>query len=96
MTNRVSLRARMFVRAGLLLGSALVTQPLLAQGAAPAEGGNSGGGIEEIIVTAQKREQNLQNVPISITALTQDSIKANRIQDIRDLNAIAPNLTVRF
>ena len=92
MTNRVSRCARMFVRAGLLVGSALVTQPLLAQDAAPQEGG----GIEEIIVTAQKREQNLQTVPISITALTQDSIKANRIQDIRDLNAIAPNLTVRF
>ena len=53
-------------------------------------------GVEEIIVTAQKREQNLQSVPISITALSADAIVSNRIQDVRDLSAIAPNLTVRL
>ncbi|WP_157216472.1 TonB-dependent receptor [Flavisphingomonas formosensis] len=52
-------------------------------------------GVEDIVVTAQKREQNLQVVPISITAISADTIKANRIQDVRDLSAVAPNLTVR-
>ncbi len=52
--------------------------------------------IAEIVVTAQKREQNLQDVPISITAFTETAIVANRIQDVRDLNALAPNLTVRL
>jgi iron complex outermembrane receptor protein len=47
------------------------------------------------VVTAQKREQNLQDVPISITALTGEAITANRIADVRDLSAVAPNLTVR-
>jgi iron complex outermembrane receptor protein len=56
-------------------------------------GGTSG--VEEIVVTAQKREQNLQDVPISITALSQAAIVANRIQDVRDLSALAPSLTVR-
>jgi iron complex outermembrane receptor protein len=51
--------------------------------------------VEEIVVTAQKREQSLQDVPISITALSGDAIVANRVQDVRDLSAIAPNLTVR-
>ena len=52
-------------------------------------------GVEEIVVTAQKREQNLQDVPISITALSQNAIVANRILDVRDLSAVAPSLTVR-
>ncbi len=52
-------------------------------------------GVEEIIVTAQKREQNLQSVPISVTALTGTALVANRVADVRDLSAIAPNLLVR-
>jgi len=51
--------------------------------------------IDDIIVTAQKREQNLQEVPISITALTPATLEANRITTVGDLNAIAPNVTVR-
>ncbi|CAN7444825.1 TonB-dependent receptor [Phenylobacterium sp. LjRoot225] len=51
--------------------------------------------LGEIIVTAQKREQRLQDVPVSITALTATALAANRIQNVGDLNAIAPNLTVR-
>jgi len=52
-------------------------------------------GLEEIVVTAQRREQRLQSVPISITALSSESLKANRIETVGDLNAVAPNLTVR-
>ena len=52
--------------------------------------------VEEVIVTAQKREQNLQDVPISITALSADALVANRVQDVRDLSALTPNLTVRL
>jgi len=51
--------------------------------------------IEEIVVTAQKREQSLQEVPVSITAIAQESIVANRIQDVTDLSRISPNLSVR-
>jgi len=52
-------------------------------------------GVQEIVVTAQKREQSLQKVPISITALSADKITANRIVDVRDLSGLAPNLTVK-
>lgn len=50
--------------------------------------------LEEIVVTAQKRSQNLQNVPISITAFTAKDIEAQRITNVLDLGTIAPNLTV--
>lgn len=53
------------------------------------------GGVDVIVVTAQRREQNLQDVPVAVTALTGDAIQANRIQDVTDLSSIAPNLSVR-
>ena len=48
--------------------------------------------LEEIIVTAQKREQNLQDVPISILAITGDDIKAGGFSDMEDLSSFVPNL----
>jgi iron complex outermembrane receptor protein len=88
----------MAFRAALLLGTGMAVCPSLAmaQDAEQASGGGQASGVEDIVVTAQKREQNLQVVPISITALSADTIKANRIQDVRDLSAVAPNLTVRL
>jgi iron complex outermembrane receptor protein len=74
-------------RAALLTGAALIATPALAQ--------SGGTQLEEVVVTAQKRAQNLQDVPISITALTQETLKANRIVDLRDLNAVAANVTVK-
>jgi iron complex outermembrane receptor protein len=74
-------------KAALIAGAALAAAPALAQ-----EGGAQ---LEEIVVTAQKREQNLQDVPVAVTAISQASLQANRVVDVRDLNALAPNLTVR-
>jgi iron complex outermembrane receptor protein len=50
--------------------------------------------IEEIVVTAQKRETNLQDTPLSITVLNADAIKAFRATDITQLDTQLP--TVRF
>jgi iron complex outermembrane receptor protein len=50
--------------------------------------------LEEIIVTAQKREQNLQSVPISITAFTQAEIVRLGTQDFRDLSDYIPNVAM--
>ncbi len=51
--------------------------------------------LEEVIVTAQKREQSLQDVPIAVTALTQEALEVNNVIDVSDLSGLAPNLTVR-
>ncbi|KHK89862.1 TonB-dependent receptor [Novosphingobium malaysiense] len=56
---------------------------------------NASGGLQEIIVTAQKREQSVQDVPIAVTALTQDAIAANRVTSVNDLSGLAPGVTVR-
>lgn len=51
-------------------------------------------GLEEIVVTAQKREQNLQDVPIAISALSADKLQKLNVRDSRDLSGLAPNVTV--
>jgi len=50
--------------------------------------------IEEIIVTAQKREQSLQDVPIAISAISAQQIEQRGIDNLLDLKALAPNLMV--
>jgi iron complex outermembrane receptor protein len=86
------------VRARLLAGSVIIgllavgATPALAAAAAAAAGPVA---LQEVVVTAQKRAQNLQEVPISVTALDRETMRANRVNDVRDLNAIAPNVTVR-
>ncbi len=50
--------------------------------------------LSEVVVTAQKRAQNLQDVPISVSALSAESLRANRVSAVMDLNALAPNLIV--
>ena len=52
-------------------------------------------GVQDIVVTAQRREQRLQEVPVAITALTSATLQTNRITTVRDLDSISPNLTVR-
>lgn len=49
----------------------------------------------EMIVTAQKREQSLQDVPIAISAIGSEDLKANLVTDIFDLRAAVPSLEVR-
>ena len=50
--------------------------------------------IEEIIVTAQKREQNVQDVSIAITAFTGDTLRDLGVARPRDLAQFTPGLTV--
>lgn len=52
-----------------------------------------GDGLEEIIVTAERRESNLQDTPISITAVTAAALQAQGVRTVNDLAASVPNLT---
>ena len=59
---------------------------------AQAQQGQSG--LEEIVVTATRREEDLQQVPISIVAITGDGLQTRGIQNVEGLNATIPNLNV--
>lgn len=50
-------------------------------------------GIEEIVVTAQRRSQNIQDVPISITAISGATLAQVGIRDPRDLSMLVPGLS---
>jgi iron complex outermembrane recepter protein len=58
--------------------------------AAPAD---DGAGINDIIVTAQRREENLQKVPISVSAFTAEQMKVQGTTDISRLENIVPGFT---
>jgi iron complex outermembrane receptor protein len=48
--------------------------------------------IPEVIVTAQRRSESLQNVPIAITVVTPDAMKADGINDAQDLPLLVPSM----
>jgi iron complex outermembrane recepter protein len=50
--------------------------------------------IEEIIVTAQKREENIQETPISVTALTSEKLQERGVSNLADIGEAAPNVRI--
>ena len=75
-------------RAAFLGAAACVTLPAVA-----AESGEQAG-VEEIIVTASRRETNLQDTPIAVTAFTQAALDRAQATDLAGLQSFVPNLTV--
>lgn len=65
-----------------LVGLSLAAEPVLAQV------------IEEVVVTARKRSESLQEIPESVTVLDADLIEAARINNIKDFSTLVPNLHV--
>ena len=51
-------------------------------------------GLEEIVVTATRREQNLQEVPISIVAMTGDNLEVRGIDNLEEVSQGIPNVLV--
>ena len=62
--------------------------------AVAAEAGVEASGIEQIVVTARRREESLQDVPVAITALTADQLLEQNVRTLEDLTAYAPNIKV--
>ncbi len=65
----------------------------LAQSDTKEEAGMSG--IEEVVVTARRREENLMDVPVSITAFTGDQLEMIAATDITYLSQSTPNVTLK-
>ena len=51
--------------------------------------------LEEIVVTATKRTESLEDVPISISVVSGETIEKYQIVDLQDLQSYVPNLTVQ-
>jgi iron complex outermembrane receptor protein len=85
MTTRRTLTAAL-----LATTTFLVATPSFAQSAS---GASDVTGNDEIIVTAQKREENIQNVPISIQALGTRKLDQLNVADFKDYAALLPSVT---
>ena len=73
----------------------LCTGALIAAGAAAPQAyaqSKSAPGVGEVIVTAQKREQRLQDVPVVVTVLNTQQLQNAGVKDIRDLTVLTPGL----
>jgi iron complex outermembrane receptor protein len=68
--------------------------PAVAQDAAAPEANAETSGLEEIVVTAQKREENLQRTPIAITAFSAGELERTGSSNILDLNTRVPNVFI--
>ncbi len=75
------------LKSRLVASSMLVSSLMLAPALAHAQQA-----VEEVVVTAQKTTQNVQNVPISITAVTAKALQEKGINDVSKLTNIAPNV----
>ncbi len=81
----------------LLVSASLLAMPAMAQTAEPAAEAASTAeveAVEDIVVTAQRREQRLQDVPISIAVVSGEALEDRAIQNFEQLAPLIPNLTI--
>lgn len=74
------------------LGALVMAQQALAQTADEAEQSAEPAGLGEIVVTAQKRSENMQKVPIAITAVSADSLSKAGVESTQALAVAVPGL----
>jgi iron complex outermembrane receptor protein len=86
----------MRVRIAFALVSTVSLLPLLQPAPAFAQADQpsaaTGGGLEEIVVTARRREERLQSVPVAVTAFTPSSLEEKHIESASDLQHYVPAL----
>ncbi|WP_137679847.1 TonB-dependent receptor [Aurantiacibacter suaedae] len=95
MKSQVKTGTVMFKRAALLLGVGsigLMAMPALAQDA-EAERERPSLGLDAIVVTAQRRNESVQDVPIAITAITGEQLAKSNVRGIEDYFAMTPNVS---
>ena len=82
--------ARRLLLSGLLGGVALASPARAQDSGAP----QASAQVDDIVVTAQKREQSLQDVPISVKAFGEEALSALGAQSIGDLDTFTPGLSI--
>ena len=83
-------------RAALLAAAGTGALMLAASQAAHADTPNPESAVRvgEVVVTAQRRSQNLQDVPVSVQAISSRQLVAAGIKSTQDLGQITPNVTI--
>jgi iron complex outermembrane receptor protein len=90
MLETARLRRLLGATASGALAAGLLATPAMAQDPAPAV--EEQAGLEEIVVTAQRRSENLQDVPIAVSAVTAATLERTGIEATRDLPQVVPSV----
>jgi len=85
--------SRPCMMAGFLFAPAMAMAQTGPQGQQDGPKTTSETALSDIIVTAQKRSENLQNVPVAVTAISGDALQARGISDVQALARLVPNVT---
>jgi iron complex outermembrane recepter protein len=56
---------------------------------------SSAGALDEVVVTANKREESLQEVPLAVSAINNEALQAAGVTQFSDLGKVSPSLTIR-
>jgi iron complex outermembrane receptor protein len=67
-------------------------QPMAARAATESTAASDG--LAEIVVTARRRAENLQDVPVAVTAISADVLQQQAITSLSDLNSFVPNMKI--
>jgi iron complex outermembrane receptor protein len=97
MANELGLFAALRIPSSLLAVSAiaLCAGPALAQDPPPPSPAASGKRIiEQVIVSTKQGQQNVQEIPVSMTAVTGEQLQQSFAQDLRDVTQFAPNVSL--
>lgn len=90
-TTRRSRRLAFWTIAGLAVGTgSAYAQTAPAPAAAPA----SGDTLQEVVVTAERRSENVQSVPIAITAFTADTLQQRNLVNVQVLGDLTPSVNL--
>jgi iron complex outermembrane recepter protein len=93
----VDWEGKMRFKSSMFVGVFAAASPALAQQAVPqpAADAEAEASAEEILVVAQRRAENLQDVPISIAAFSEQTLVDANVSQIEDLETLAPNFTAK-
>jgi len=91
--NRI--RAVALCATSAVLGGLLITEPVQAQNAGPASSESGGAGLEEVVVTAERRTEDIQKTPMTITAISGEDVNELGKKQLDDVLAAVPGLYVQ-
>ncbi|HEX5537747.1 MAG TPA: TonB-dependent receptor plug domain-containing protein, partial [Sphingobium sp.] len=78
-----------------LAGPAMAQEPVAAQSPQPDANEDGGDGLETIVVTARRVEENQQKVPVAVTTLTANALRERNVSSVSDLQYNIPNLQIK-
>ncbi len=91
---RISALAGSSAAGALILAALLPVAAQAAEASAPPAASHDQTTIQEVVVTAQKRSEDVQKVPIAVTAFTAQALKERSITDVSGLSRLTPNVNL--